>query len=342
MLDLAHENVNALALRVQAQLANRSFEDAIVDIDRVLELDPDNVAVLVPRVIALIGTERIEEAEEALELAGERLETAEEEIGPTIQARLCIARGLFAFENGDVEGADAQYTACLEAFPTEPRAVTESVAFFRRTGRPERATEILRRTFEESGNSFYRVALARHLGALGEAEEEESLLRAEAEERPSPEAWFMLADFYVQRDEFDDALEAFQASLAASRAPPEIFRFAYADTLVQAEQYERARRMAAELDQPVLRNLVLGRILLGEGDARGALAAFEEGIRLWPINAAGRFLAGQAAERIGTRRPARRGSPWPSSTLRTETSMAPSTPSPATSVATRAIRAATS
>ena len=43
----------------------------------------------------------------------------------------------------------------------------------------------------------------------------------------------------------------------------------------------------------------MGRILLGEGNARGALAAFESGIQLWPNNAVGRFLAGQAAERVG-------------------------------------------
>jgi tetratricopeptide (TPR) repeat protein len=268
VLEIEPEHVNALTLRVQAHLALSSFDDAMADIDRVLEIDPDSAGVLVPRVIALIGTERIDDAAEALEAAGERLEAAGEEVDPSLQARLCIARGLLAFENDDVEAAEAQYAACLQAFPTSQLVVTESVTFFRRSGQPERATELLRQTFEESGSSFYA-------------------------------AWFTLADFYVQRDEFDAALEAFEAALNASRTPTEMLLFAYTDTLAQAEQYEKARRMAAELDQPVLRNLVLGRILLGEGDARAALAAFEEGIRLWPNNAAGRFLAGQAAERIG-------------------------------------------
>jgi tetratricopeptide (TPR) repeat protein len=53
------------------------------------------------------------------------------------------------------------------------------------------------------------------------------------------------------------------------------------------------------MDQAELRSLIRGRILLGEGDARGALAAFEAGIRLWPNNVVGRYLAGQAAERVG-------------------------------------------
>jgi tetratricopeptide (TPR) repeat protein len=45
--------------------------------------------------------------------------------------------------------------------------------------------------------------------------------------------------------------------------------------------------------------LILGRILLAQGDPAGALVYFEKGILLWPNNAAGRYLAGQAAERAG-------------------------------------------
>jgi tetratricopeptide (TPR) repeat protein len=45
--------------------------------------------------------------------------------------------------------------------------------------------------------------------------------------------------------------------------------------------------------------LIIGRILLAQGDPAGALVSFEKGILLWPNNAAARFLAGNAAERIG-------------------------------------------
>jgi tetratricopeptide (TPR) repeat protein len=76
-------------------------------------------------------------------------------------------------------------------------------------------------------------------------------------------------------------------------------RFAYADTLVQAERFEKAREVSSRLNKSELRSLIRGRILLGEGNAKGALAAFEAGIRLWPNNTVGRFLAGQAAERVG-------------------------------------------
>jgi len=299
VLAIAPENVDALELRAEAHLGTGSPVKALDDIDRVLLLDPENLSVLVPRVLALIAVERIDEAEAALETARERLETAGDEIDPAVQARLCIARGLFAFEKGEAEVADAQYQACLDEFPTDPLAVSEAVGYFDRTDRSERATEVLRAAFEESRSAVFRTALARRLGAQGDPEAELRLLREEAEERPSAASWFAVADYHVQRDEFDAALEAFERALAASPEPSGMLRFAYADTLAQAERFERAMQVADQIEQPALRDLIRGRVLLGQGDAKGALAAFEAGIRLWPNNPASRFLAGQAAERAG-------------------------------------------
>ena len=55
-----------------------------------------------------------------------------------------------------------------------------------------------------------------------------------------------MADFYVQRELYDEALAAFEHALAV--APPDArLRFAYADTLVRAEQFEKARGVASRL-----------------------------------------------------------------------------------------------
>jgi tetratricopeptide (TPR) repeat protein len=299
VLALEPENVDALRLRADAHLETGSPDKALEDIDRVLELDPENLFVLAPRVVALLAVGRIEEAEAALEAARERVETSAEDVAPTALARLCIARALFAFEKGEVESADTLYEACIAEFPTEPLAVAEAVGFFDRRGRPERATEVLRRALELSGSDAFRMALARRIGGQGDAAGEERLLREAAEERSSPAAWFALADYYVKRDEFGPALEAFERAMAASPDPPSMLRFAYADTLVQAERFEQALEVAARIEQESLRDLIRGRVLLGQGDPKGALAAFEAGIRLWPNNPASRFLAGQAAERAG-------------------------------------------
>jgi tetratricopeptide (TPR) repeat protein len=143
------------------------------------------------------------------------------------------------------------------------------------------------------------MALAERMKRFGDVEGQERLLRAETEERPSTTSWFTLANFYVGRDEFDEALEAFDHALELSPNPPESLLFAYADTLVQAEQYDKASSIVAGFGESALRDLITGRILLGQGDPAGALVSFEAGILLWPNNPAARFLAGQAAERIG-------------------------------------------
>jgi tetratricopeptide (TPR) repeat protein len=299
VLALAPEDVEAFQLRIEARLATGSPEQALEDIDRVLALDPENLSVLVPRVVALIAVGRIDEAESALATAGERIAGSEEDVGRSVRARLCIARGLFSFEKGEAEAAEAQYEACLKEFSGDPLAVSEAVSFFDRTGRSERATEILREAAERSGDASFRMALARRMGARGDAEAEAKLLREAAEANPSATTWFALADHYVQREDFAPALEAFEQALAASPDPPPMLRFAYADTLVQAERFEQALEVAEEIDQESLRELIRGRVLLGQGDAKGALAAFEAGIRLWPNNPSSRFLAGQAAERVG-------------------------------------------
>jgi len=299
VLAIEPDSVEALLLRVEADLAASNPQQALEDIDRVVALEPENPAVLVPRVLALLAALRVDEAEAALEDARERIESAPEEVAAPARSRLCVARALFAFEKGDAEAADRHYEACLAEFSTDPLVIGEAIVHYDRTGRAERATEILRAALEKTGNPAFRMLLARRVGAQGDADEQGRLLREAAEQQASPSAWFALADYYVGRDEFEPALEAFERALGAGPDPPPMLRFAYADTLVQAGRLDQALAVSEQLDHDALRELIRGRVLLEQGDPSGALAAFEAGIRLWPNNASSRFLAGQAAERIG-------------------------------------------
>jgi tetratricopeptide (TPR) repeat protein len=301
VLALEPENIEALQLRAQAHLGMNREEEALADIARVQELDPQNLFVLIPRVLALLSLERIDEAELALAAAKHELETTEREVPESLQARLCVASALFAFEksDGDRAAAEALYAACLERYPGDSLAVMETVAFYDRVGDPERGTKTLREALERSPGSSFRAQLAARMTAQGDPGEAERLLRQEAEERPSSAAWFALGDHYVHRERFEPALEAFEKALAADPVPQPMLRFAYADTLVQAGRYERAREVARDLEPEALRDLIEGRVRLEQGDAAGALAAFESGIRLWPNNPVARYLAGQAALRTG-------------------------------------------
>ncbi len=299
VLELEPENIPALVLRIEAYQATARHDDALATIERVLELHPENVPVLVPRVTSLIATQQIDEAEKAIEDARERIDNTDEDVDSSYRSMLCVARGLFAFEKGEAEVAEAQYEECLEQFPVLPFVVEQTANFYQMIGQRDRAVEVLENALEQSGNSAFRMALAAMMRRAGDDEEQERLMRAEAEERPTTTAWFTLANFYVGRDEFDEALEAFDHALALSPNPPESLLFAYADTLVQDEQFDKARSIVEKFDETALRNLIIGRILLAQGDPAGALVSFEKGILLWPNNAAARFLAGKAAERIG-------------------------------------------
>ena len=299
VLELEPENLNALALRSRAHLATGKLVDGLADIDQVLERDPGNMAALIPRVTTLISLELIDEAELALATAQERMADTDEEISDAMKARLCIAGAMFSFEKEELDLAETRYAECLATYPRNVLVVTETAAYYDRSERAEEATQLLRDKIEQTGSSYFRLALARRMGALGELEEEEALLREEAEQVRSGQAWFALADLYVNRENFEAAILAFEEAVAAERSPSSMLRFAYADTLVQAERFDEAREVAATLEQAALRDLITGRILLAEGDPAGALEAFTRGIRLWPNNPSGRYLAGEAAEGAG-------------------------------------------
>jgi tetratricopeptide (TPR) repeat protein len=103
----------------------------------------------------------------------------------------------------------------------------------------------------------------------------------------------------VDAENYAAALRAFERATEIAADPDPMLLFAYADTLIQAGEHERALRVADDLDTAMLRDLIAGRALLARGDARGALTAFESGLRLWPDNATGRLLAARAAEQLG-------------------------------------------
>jgi len=299
VLAVEPDNVEALTLRARANMTTPNKEDVLRDIDRVLALDPDNVQALIPRALALIQLSRVEEAREALKLASEKMGSTDKAVSDSMRGRLCIANGMFALEDGDQEAAEVIYADCIEAYPTNDLVVPEAVSFYDKIEKPERATEVLEHAFEESRSAYFRSALAQRMKQLGNEEEEERLIREGAEEQPSANTWFTLADYYVKRDRYDEACDAFEKAMAADERAAPMILFAYADTLIAAERYEEAEKATADVELEHLRALLRGRAKLAQGDAAGALASFEEGMRLWPNNPVARFFAGQAAEQLG-------------------------------------------
>ena len=103
------DNVDALALRAHANFKAGHYAAALTDTERALEIDPENLAILVPRVLVLVEFDRFDEAEAVLAASKRRSEPGEEPLLEETQARLCLTNADFAFDNGDEKNAEVLF-----------------------------------------------------------------------------------------------------------------------------------------------------------------------------------------------------------------------------------------
>lgn len=305
ILEADPDNADALLMRANARArSEQDLEQALADVDRVLELQPDNAVALEPRILALLGLERYEEAGAAIEELGERIR--ETELGPDLVAWHCATRAIFADESGEEELAEERWKGCLESHRAHHNVVANALDFYDARGDTERSLEILRRALEAAPASLeYRDALGLRLSALDRNEEAEALL-LEATESDDPQvaalAWMLVAEHHQALGSYAAGAEAAERAVELARPvgplPPELL-FAYADALIRAGEFERALAAADEMTVAAQREVVRARVAQERGQPAEALEHFEEGFRLWPNNPAARFYAGLAAEALG-------------------------------------------
>jgi tetratricopeptide (TPR) repeat protein len=296
------DNIDALVLSSIAKVSTRrDYEGALEDAERALALDPDELEAVVPRAQALLGLGRVEEAGEALEDLARRFD--EQSLELEGGARYCTARASFAKEKGEPETADQIYGECLERYPTSEVLVQDAIAFYDAEQRFYRAIEILRAALKEAPDArSYRLSLVPRLQLAGlEDEAEETLRKATQSENQAfaAGAWVDLASYYMEREEFDKGVEAFERMLEVGAQPgPEVL-FAYADALTLAGDYDGALGVSQQFADPSYRALIQGRVHLQRGEPVKALEWFDEGLRGWPNNPIARYYAAIAAESAG-------------------------------------------
>ena len=294
------EHIDALKLRTFARLqSRRDYEGALEDVERAQELSPESRDLDGPRIVALLGLERIDEAGEAL-AAWEERQAAASEVGAAEgnPALACAARAKFAQEKGDREAAGETLEYCLTTYPADHTVVNESIDFFREDD-PSKVDEILVAAHEAAPTDrAFRVALARRLQLLGKEEEAEAVLRA-ATEISGVDAWMDLAGYLAETGRIDDGIEAYETALAASPHPHPDLRFTYAETLINAGRLDDAWAASEAMGVPSHRAFVQGRIHFNREEYAEALAAFTEGVKLWPDSAIARYYTARAAEAIG-------------------------------------------
>jgi tetratricopeptide (TPR) repeat protein len=301
ILEAEPDHLDALLLRARAGVSTpRRYEEALADADRALELDPGNVDALVPRAVALLGLERVEEADAALSELERGFRDAD--LGPDNAARYCSARALFLQAKGDLEAAERGLGECLEEFPASALVVQDAVEFYEEQGKPERAIEILRKALTEAPGGGHRPALAARLRRAGEVEEAERVLLEGTELEPPAlalVAWVDLSDHYLALEDYGKAASAMEQAMGLGGKQDAALLFRYADLLVMAARYDEALEVAREMELPAHRELVAARVALEQGRPGEALERFGEGLRLWPNNAVARYYAALAAEAVG-------------------------------------------
>ncbi len=296
LLERDPSNIDYLHLSAQANLGARRVEDALTDVDRILEAKPEDPQALQVRGMALHALERWPEAAETF---GKLEQVAAAAGDRATAAKACTSRGGIFAEQGESARAEETLEACLETYSTEPQVVAGVAEFFAKGGKPEKAESVWRRAVEQAPESLpFRLGLGNQLFAAGQRDEAEQVLRKAAEDFASPQAWEALSDLLRRAEDFAAAEEALQKALA-SGGDSERLRFKRADLLVDVGDLDGAEALTEGFERRAYRDFVRGRVLLLRGDPAGALAVLEEGLVDWPDNAAARSMAGRAAQELG-------------------------------------------
>ncbi len=300
---LAAEPDRRQALAMQSELALEldEFEILLANAERLIQLAPRRWPMaFLWRARGLAGLERYAEAYAALE-DGSEVYGAPRGAAAALKPRLCRAGVEIAEKAGNPMDVEARWDGCLRGFPNDPELVARGVDFFDARGERARATGVLERAVEAAPQYLpFRTHLADRLAAERRFEEALGVLMQATElERISEQAWIAVADFHRERDDFEAAMTAMEHALVGREATHEFVLAQYAEDCIQAGQLEKAERMIANLRRPEYVALLRGRIHLARGENEQALDALHEGLRFYQGNAAARYLAGRAAERLG-------------------------------------------
>ncbi|MCP4039952.1 MAG: tetratricopeptide repeat protein [bacterium] len=305
VLEVEPDNISALLVRANAYTHSRMYhEEALADVERILELAPDNYEVMEPKILALIGLERIDEVAKAIEELGRMIDEDENMDGAT--GWHCATTAIFASDKGDDVLAAERWETCLEAHPADPEVVNKVLPFLDRMGRYSESVEILRKALELAPNARgYRVGLAERLRALQRAEEAEQVLLAGTKldlPQVTSAAWLDLAKHYQAVEDYEAAAVAVEKSMEIVEAltdPTPTLLLEYADALLIAGEHDRALEIADEMTYAPHQEMIRARVAQEQRNFTAALEHFEKAFVLWPDNPFARYHAARAAEALG-------------------------------------------
>lgn len=301
-------------LKVRIQRANacakspQLFREALAEVDRILASNPDELGAYKPRILAYLGLNEPEKAEEAMKELGERIAASEDSESP-IHGWYCATMAIFASDSGDEALAAERWADCEARFPSNANVVLKSIEFHRKRDELERALEVAEAAFSSDAEdaSNYRHTVAELLRLVGRPEEGEALLREVAEdEEETPlnrsAAWLALTDHFKATGDLEAAADALEHALAIAQktmGPQPDLLFALADLLIQIGEPDRALELTSQMTVASHRSLVRARVAQIRHQYAKALKLYEEATRLWPENPYAPYHAAGAAMAIG-------------------------------------------
>ena len=315
LLEESPDSFPLLRLRAQAATAVLDREGGLADLERLIEIQPNSPHLLEERITLLIDMERIEEASVAVAEFREAVDSGEVRVPPGGMPRFCGAQARFHMLHGDMERAQELFEECVVKYPSDADLLIPMVEMLYASGDVDRAAELLEeQATSPLGEARLRVQLlwAEDLEQRNEIDRAEQVLTEAAERMDSPQAWLELADFHLRQDDIEATAEALNHAVSRSQGDgtldtadfdysliPQEGLFAYGDILIQTGDLDRVRLIMESIEEPVFKLLLQARLKLVEGDPRGALEDYEEAFRSWSSNAGARYLAAEAALKLG-------------------------------------------
>ena len=225
------------------------------------------------------------------------------QIEPHLRGPICVLRGVFERERGNLEKAEEVMSRCLAEYPADGTVVDAAVEFYDGRNRADEATRIIRTALEKVPTSLrYRILLANRLRAGGEIAEAEAVLR-EGLRPDSPETtesiWVALANHFAEIGDDLAAAEAYGKVIEVSPQVSELGWFTYADLLAAADRNDQALEVSKRIEAAHYRKLIEARVDLNRDRPMEALELFDEVMPLWPNNAGARYFAARASEQVG-------------------------------------------
>jgi tetratricopeptide (TPR) repeat protein len=284
--DLLPDNLDAQLKAATALTMSAQFEDAKTRVQRVIDRDPRNVQAQILLGNILAGLKDIKGAvaqiEEAIQIDPDR-------------GASYTTLGVLKLAQGDRDAARAAFDRAIAVDAKSVDARLALAMFQLQTGDAAGAEETLKAALAiDPAHGVANRAMATLYLASNRAPEAEPFLKNVVAAAPSPQARFMLADYYAALSRAADAKNVLQPLIeqpeTSADANARMAHIEYATD--RAGAHARLDGVLANNPQHVPSLLMKGRWMLAEGKPQEALAHAQVAVKAAPENPATHYLLG--------------------------------------------------